>query len=163
MSIGQQSKNIKVKSGAESNAYYVGEFNIAEPGYIRVNIEPVSTTAKSYPSISEFLLGGEAVANATAKIKDEVVFEVNDLQESGGWVVSTASYKEFAVDMDKHILKFGCGYEGKEYYILYNGTCGGIRNYMIRLFGVEKNNGYDVKRMILSAEEDTYYEFKPVK
>lgn len=95
--------------------------------------------------------------------KDEVVFEVNDLLESGGWVVSTASYKEFAVDMDKHILKFGCGYEGKEYYILYNGTCGGIRNYMIRLFGVEKNNGYDVKRMILSAEEDTYYEFKPVK
>ena len=95
--------------------------------------------------------------------KDEVVFEVNDWQESGGWVVSTANYKEFAVDTEKHILKFGCGYEGKEYYILYNGRSGGIWNYSIRLFGVEKNDGYDVKRMILSAEENTHYEFKPVK
>ena len=61
VSIGAESKTIKVKSGAESDAYYVGEFNIAEPGYIRVNIEPVSTTAQSYPSISEFLVGGEAI------------------------------------------------------------------------------------------------------
>ena len=74
VSIGAKSKTIKVKSDAKSDTYYVGEFDIAEPGYIRVNIEPVSTTAKSYPSISEFLLGGEAIANATAKIKDEVVF-----------------------------------------------------------------------------------------
>ena len=74
VSIGQKSKTIKVKSGAESDTYYVGEFDITEPGYVRVNIEPVSTTAESYPSISEFLVGGEAVANATAKIKDEVVF-----------------------------------------------------------------------------------------
>lgn len=74
VSIGQKSKNIKVKDDAKSDTYYVGEFDIAEPGYVRVNIEPVSTTAESYPSISEFLVGGEAVANATAKVKDEVVF-----------------------------------------------------------------------------------------
>lgn len=74
VSIGEKSKTIKVKSGAKSDTYYVGEFNISEAGYVRVNIEPVSTTAASYPSISEFLVGGEAVANATAKIKDEVVF-----------------------------------------------------------------------------------------
>ncbi len=74
VSIGQKSKNIKVKNDAKSDTYYVGEFDIAEPGYVRVNIEPVSTTAESYPSISEFLVGGEAVANATAKVKDEVVF-----------------------------------------------------------------------------------------
>lgn len=74
VSIGQKSKNIKVKNDAKSDTYYVGEFDIAGPGYVRVNIEPVSTTAESYPSISEFLVGGEAVANATAKIKDEVVF-----------------------------------------------------------------------------------------
>lgn len=74
VSIGQKSKNIKVKNDAKSDTYYVGEFDIAEPGYVRVNIEPVSTTAESYPSISEFLVGGEAVANATAKVKDEIVF-----------------------------------------------------------------------------------------
>jgi len=74
VSIGQKSKNIKVKNDAKSDTYYVGEFDIAEPGYVRVNIEPVSTTAESYPSISEFLVGGEAVANATAKVKNEVVF-----------------------------------------------------------------------------------------
>ncbi|MBQ3148110.1 MAG: DUF3472 domain-containing protein [Alistipes sp.] len=74
VSIGQKSKNIKVKNDAKSDTYYVGEFDIAEPGYVRVNIEPISTTAESYPSISEFLVGGEAVANATAKVKDEVVF-----------------------------------------------------------------------------------------
>ena len=71
--IGSESHTLTVKSGAESADYYVGEYNIPS-GYISVDIEPVSTTATSYPEISALLLGGEAINNATEKIKGEVVF-----------------------------------------------------------------------------------------
>lgn len=71
--IGSESYPLTVKSGAEQEDYYVGKYNV-EPGYICVDIEPVQTTATSYPEISALLLGGEAIANATAKVKGEVVF-----------------------------------------------------------------------------------------
>lgn len=153
-------------SSEEKDELIVGEWILVEAGRYLGRNEYDEDYVYNHPddSVTTSIKSIKFIDSESPVIyfKDEVVFKVKDYS-FGGWDVSTASYKEFAVDMDKHILEFGCDYKGKEYYILYNGICGGIRNYMIRFFGVEKNNGYDVKRMILSAYENTYYEFKPVK
>lgn len=97
--------------------------------------------------------------------KESVLFEVNTWNDSKEiYETSTSSYKEFAVDTDEQLLKFGCmDGSGSEFFILYLGRAGGIINYQINFYGIEKGDSYEVKRIILSADNYTYYEFKPVK
>ena len=52
---------------------------------------------------------------------------------------------------------------GSEFFILYLGRAGGIINYQINFYGIEKGDSYEVKRIIISAGNYTYYEFKPAK
>ena len=69
-----KSFNLKVADTDTSKDYYVGKVNVAKAGHVRVDIEPVQTTAASYPAFSTLLVTGEAVNNLTAKSKGEVVF-----------------------------------------------------------------------------------------
>ena len=97
--------------------------------------------------------------------KESVLFEVNTWNDSKEiYETSTSSYKEFAVDTEKQLLQFGCMDEsGSEFFILYLGRAGGIINYQINFYGIEKGDSYEVKRIIISAGNYTYYEFKPAK
>ena len=69
-----KSFNLKVASTDESKDYYVGKVNVAAPGHVRIDIEPVTTTAASYPTFSTVLATGAAVNNLTEKVKDELIF-----------------------------------------------------------------------------------------
>ena len=74
--------DLEVSDADASKDYYVGKVNVAAPGHIRVDIEPVTTTAASYPTFSTLLATGAAVNNLTQKTKDEVVFvSAEDLKE----------------------------------------------------------------------------------
>ena len=99
----------------------------------------------------------------TIYFKEDALFYVYDWYNPSGTVEYIESYKEFAVDYTKQLVKFGLDSDGNEFFILYKGMAGGINNYQIRLYGVEKGDNYDVKRIILHAEDDSYYEFKPAK
>lgn len=69
-----QSFTLKVSDADAEKAYYIGEVDVKTPGHIRVDIEPVSTTAASYPAFSHLLAAGEAVGNLTAKTSEKLVF-----------------------------------------------------------------------------------------
>lgn len=80
--IGSQSHSISFKDGAETEKY-VGEYQIMEPGYIRVDIEPVTTTASSYPSIKGLKLGGDVIGGAAGKVAGKIMFvAASDLVEN---------------------------------------------------------------------------------
>lgn len=68
-----KSHRVNVAASAEQQFCYAGRYNISEPGYVRVNVIPVSTTAESYPTISALKVGGEGIGNATEK-SESVVF-----------------------------------------------------------------------------------------
>ena len=68
-----KSHRVKVAASPASQFWYAGRYNISEPGYVRVDIVPVSTTADSYPTISALKVGGEGIGNAAEKC-DEVIF-----------------------------------------------------------------------------------------
>ena len=69
-----KSFDLKVSDTDKSKDYYIGKVNVAKAGHIRVDIEPIQTTATSYPAFSTLLATGEAINNLTAKSKGEVVF-----------------------------------------------------------------------------------------
>lgn len=74
---------LKVSDTDTNKDYYVGKVDIKNPGHVRVDIEPVTTTAKSYPAFSDLLVAGDAVNHLTAKTKGEVVFvSADDLKEN---------------------------------------------------------------------------------
>lgn len=78
-----KSFDLKMTGADDSKDYYIGKVNVENPGHIRVDIEPVKTTAASYPSFDTLLATGEAVNNLTAKTKGEVVFvSADDLKEN---------------------------------------------------------------------------------
>ncbi|MBQ8544476.1 MAG: DUF3472 domain-containing protein [Alistipes sp.] len=69
-----KSFNLKVDSADASKDYYVGKVNVEKAGHVRVDIEPVKTSAASYPTFSTLLATGAAVNNLTEKVKDELIF-----------------------------------------------------------------------------------------
>ena len=75
---GGKSFDLKVSDTDADKDYYVGKFNVSKPGHVRVDIEPIKTTAASYPTFSALLAAGEAVNNLTEKRKGEVVFVDTD-------------------------------------------------------------------------------------
>jgi hypothetical protein len=56
-------KTITVK-GAEERLYKLGKFRVAEPGYIKVDIQGVRKTTQSYPRIVSLAAAGSAVADS---------------------------------------------------------------------------------------------------
>lgn len=68
-----KTRRVEVVASRGEHTCYVGGYNISEPGYVRVNIIPVATSADSYPTISALKVGGAAVGNATSK-NESVVF-----------------------------------------------------------------------------------------
>lgn len=77
-----KSFNLKVADTDAQKDYYVGRVNVKQAGHIRVDIEPVKTSAKSYPTFSALLATGEGVNNLSAKSKGEVIFvSEEDLKE----------------------------------------------------------------------------------
>lgn len=75
---GGKSFDLKVSDTDADKDYYVGKVNVSKPGHVRVDIEPIKTTAASYPTFSALLAAGEAVNNLTEKRKGEVVFVDTD-------------------------------------------------------------------------------------
>ncbi len=59
--------NVEVAAQSTEQIHPVGEYEISEAGYVRVNIIPVSTTADSYPTISALKVEGKGVGYATSK------------------------------------------------------------------------------------------------
>jgi hypothetical protein len=68
-----KSHRVKVATSPSSQFWYAGRYTISEPGYVRVDIVPVSTTADSYPTISALKVGGEGIGNAAEK-NENVIF-----------------------------------------------------------------------------------------
>lgn len=73
-----ESFDLQVSDSDKSKDYYIGKVNVSKPGHVRVDIEPISTTAASYPAFSTLLASGKAVNNYTAKYKGQVVFVSDD-------------------------------------------------------------------------------------
>ena len=67
-----KNQRVNVPASASQQFCYVGSYKISEPGYVRVDIVPVSTSAESYPTISALKVGGEGIGNATEKNEDVI-------------------------------------------------------------------------------------------
>lgn len=71
--INGKSYRVNTTTSNEAKFYYAGRYNIDKPGYVRVDIIPVSTTSGSYPNISALRVGGKGIGYATSK-GDNVCF-----------------------------------------------------------------------------------------
>ena len=67
-----KNQRVSVPASTLPQFCYVGSYKISEPGYVRVDIVPVSTSAESYPTISALKVGGEGIGNATEKNEDVI-------------------------------------------------------------------------------------------
>jgi hypothetical protein len=67
--IGKQSKTITV-SGSGNKAYEIGEWNIAEAGYVKIDAQGVSKTGNVFAQVSELLVEGNAVDEQTVFVKN---------------------------------------------------------------------------------------------
>lgn len=74
--VGGKSNRVEVAASSEEKTYAVGYYDIAQPGYVRVNVRPVSTTADCYPNIKAFRVGNKAINYAREKgdTYNEVIF-----------------------------------------------------------------------------------------
>ncbi len=69
VTIGNKSIPLVLKAG-DSVENQVGEWNIAAPGYVKIEVQGVSKTAATFGQLSAWLLEGSAVDEATAFVKD---------------------------------------------------------------------------------------------
>ncbi|MBE6214105.1 MAG: DUF5077 domain-containing protein [Rikenellaceae bacterium] len=74
--VGGKSNRVEVAASGEEKTYVVGYYDIAQSGYVRVNVRPVSTTADCYPNIKAFRVGNKAINYAREKgdTYNEVIF-----------------------------------------------------------------------------------------
>ncbi|ATL47990.1 nematoblast specific protein [Chitinophaga caeni] len=63
------SQNLNM-SGSSYQDYYVGEFDIDTPGYVRVDLQGVSKTGSYFGDVSHIIVGGSAVANGVVYSDD---------------------------------------------------------------------------------------------
>lgn len=74
--VGGKTNRVEVAASSEEKTYAVGYYDIAQSGYVRVNVRPVSTTADCYPNIKAFRVGNKAINYAREKgdTYNEVIF-----------------------------------------------------------------------------------------
>lgn len=70
VTIGDQSKEITIKD-TQSTLIPVGEFNIAESGYVQIDLQGISKTAEFFGEVSHILMGGEVTAKGMYFVKDD--------------------------------------------------------------------------------------------
>jgi len=67
--INGKSKSIAVK-GTENKQYQIGEWNITEPGYIKIDARGITKTGKVFANVSELYIESNAVDEQTAFVKN---------------------------------------------------------------------------------------------
>lgn len=87
--VGGKSNRVEVAASSEEKTYVVGYYDIAQPGHVRVNVRPVSTTADCYPNIKAFRVGNKAINYAREKggTYNEVIFA-----DEEDWKISGPHY-----------------------------------------------------------------------
>jgi len=70
ITIGDESKEITI-SNKELDIIPVGHFNVAEKGYVQIDMQGVSKTDSYYGEVSQLVIGGEATSAGTDFVKDD--------------------------------------------------------------------------------------------
>lgn len=66
--IGGKSKTIQVK-GSANKEYEIGEWNIIQPGYLKIDVQGISKTGDVFANVSDLQIEGTAVDEQTAFVK----------------------------------------------------------------------------------------------
>lgn len=151
---GGKSFDLKVSDTDADKDYYVGKVNVSKPGHVRVDIEPIKTTAASYPTFSALLAAGEAVNNLTEKRKGEVVFvDTDELKDHVPHFVRRGPSNHFnwhTPDNVEYFYNEAYVPEGQDipgaYYMLTGGS-----GFYMGIQPIEKGKG----RMVLFSVWDT--------
>ena len=151
---GEKSFDLKVSDTDADKDYYVGKVNVSKPGHVRVDIEPIKTTAASYPTFSALLAAGEAVNNLTEKRKGEVVFvDTDELKDHVPHFVRRGPSNHFnwhTPDNVEYFYNEAYVPEGQDipgaYYMLTGGS-----GFYMGIQPIEKGKG----RMVLFSVWDT--------
>ena len=151
---GGKSFDLKVSDTDADKDYYVGKVNVSKPGHVRVDIEPIKTTAASYPTFSALLAAGEAVNNLTEKRKGEVVFvDTDELKDHVPHFVRRGPSNHFnwhTPDNVEYFYNEAYVPEGQDipgaYYMLTGGS-----GFYMGIQPIEKEKG----RMVLFSVWDT--------
>ena len=151
---GGKSFDLKVSDTDADKDYYVGKVNVSKPGHVRVDIEPIKTTAASYPTFSALLATGEAVNNLTEKRKGEVVFvDTDELKDHVPHFVRRGPSNHFnwhTPDNVEYFYNEAYVPEGQDipgaYYMLTGGS-----GFYMGIQPIEKGKG----RMVLFSVWDT--------
>ena len=151
---GGKSFDLKVSDTNADKDYYVGKVNVSKPGHVRVDIEPIKTTAASYPTFSALLAAGEAVNNLTEKRKGEVVFvDTDELKDHVPHFVRRGPSNHFnwhTPDNVEYFYNEAYVPEGQDipgaYYMLTGGS-----GFYMGIQPIEKGKG----RMVLFSVWDT--------
>ena len=151
---GGKSFDLKVSDTDADKDYYVGKVNVSKPGHVRVDIEPIKTTAASYPTFSALLAAGEAVNNMTEKRKGEVVFvDTDELKDHVPHFVRRGPSNHFnwhTPDNVEYFYNEAYVPEGQDipgaYYMLTGGS-----GFYMGIQPIEKGKG----RMVLFSVWDT--------
>lgn len=151
---GGKSFDLKVSDTDADKDYYVGNVNVSKPGHVRVDIEPIKTTAASYPTFSALLAAGEAVNNLTEKRKREVVFvDTDELKDHVPHFVRRGPSNHFnwhTPDNVEYFYNEAYVPEGQDipgaYYMLTGGS-----GFYMGIQPIEKGKG----RMVLFSVWDT--------
>ena len=149
-----KSFDLKVSDTDADKDYYVGKVNVSKPGHVRVDIEPIKTTAASYPTFSALLAAGEAVNNLTEKRKGEVVFvDTDELKDHVPHFVRRGPSNHFnwhTPDNVEYFYNEAYVPEGQDipgaYYMLTGGS-----GFYMGIQPIEKGKG----RMVLFSVWDT--------
>ena len=151
---GGKSFDLKVSDTDADKDYYVGKVNVSKPGHVRIDIEPIKTTAASYPTFSALLAAGEAVNNLTEKRKGEVVFvDTDELKDHVPHFVRRGPSNHFnwhTPDNVEYFYNEAYVPEGQDipgaYYMLTGGS-----GFYMGIQPIEKGKG----RMVLFSVWDT--------
>lgn len=151
---GGKSFDLKVSDTDADKDYYVGKVNVSKPEHVRVDIEPIKTTAASYPTFSALLAAGEAVNNLTEKRKGEVVFvDTDELKDHVPHFVRRGPSNHFnwhTPDNVEYFYNEAYVPEGQDipgaYYMLTGGS-----GFYMGIQPIEKGKG----RMVLFSVWDT--------
>lgn len=151
---GGKSFDLKVSDTDADKDYYVGKVNVSKTGHVRVDIEPIKTTAASYPTFSALLAAGEAVNNLTEKRKGEVVFvDTDELKDHVPHFVRRGPSNHFnwhTPDNVEYFYNEAYVPEGQDipgaYYMLTGGS-----GFYMGIQPIEKGKG----RMVLFSVWDT--------
>lgn len=101
-----KSRRVKVAASGEQQFCYAGRYDIAEPGYVRVDIVPVSTSAESYPTITALKVGGEGIGNASAKNENVVFVTTEESEKEKPHFIRRGPSNHFQWDMPENTEYF---------------------------------------------------------